>query len=392
MKRNKSKLFLILLLSLSIFFVILCGGCDQVVPKQETTLFESSEVTTETIATEAKAGLETISTEAPTETEITTESEITTETEVATESETTTETEVQETVMAEETSSKLDTVSEQLGLSIDNIEIDLPNVNDSYEILFINDMHILEVDTGVVESEVENVRMRQDMMFKTKTGIRSSEAWLQLSSILDDFSADHIIFGGDIVDFTSEANLQVLQEGLSQISTPYTYLRADHDLGTWYSGGALNEYDAVKMHTNICSYEDVYILEYPEFYVIGWNNSTSQLTNLALHNILKIWENGKPIILATHVPINSLIDNSLKEVTASADSEGRIKLWGDGCLYQPRENTSSFLGMIYHENSPVKAVFSGHLHVKHTVALTNQTTEYVLAPAFLGNIAKITIK
>ena len=84
MKRNKSKLFLILLLSLSIFFVILCGGCDQVVPKQETTLFESSEVTTETIATEAKAGLETISTEAPTETEITTESEITTETEVAT--------------------------------------------------------------------------------------------------------------------------------------------------------------------------------------------------------------------------------------------------------------------------------------------------------------------
>lgn len=379
MKRNKSKLFLILLLSLSIFSIILCGGCGQVTPERETTAIESTKVLeTEAVTTELET-TETVS------------SEMTTES--------TAQTEIQEVVATEvpkeeevQPPSKLDEVSEQIGLSVDNIEIDLPNVNDTYEILFVNDMHIVELDGSLPESELENIKTRQEVMFQSSTGMRSSEVWKQLCSVLDEFAADHIIFGGDIVDFTSESNLQVLQEGLSQISTPYTYLRADHDLGTWYSNGALNEQNAIKMHAEISNYEDVYILEYPEVYVIGWNNSTSQLTNSALHKILSIWENGKPIVLATHVPINSIVDSSLAEASSKVDPKGRIKLWGEGCLYQPRESTSSFMGMIYDENSPVKAVFSGHLHFKHTVQLTNQITEYVLAPAFAGNIAKITIK
>jgi hypothetical protein len=61
-------------------------------------------------------------------------------------------------------------------------------------------------------------------------------------------------------------------------------------------------------------------------------------------------------------------------------------------LYAPDSNTETFLGMVYDPNSPVKAVLSGHLHFKHTVMLDDNTIEYVFAPAFSGNIAKIIIK
>ena len=86
------------------------------------------------------------------------------------------------------------------------------------------------------------------------------------------------------------------------------------------------------------------------------------------------------------------MDNSLAEAAANVDPENRKKLWGDGCLYQPDDTTSAFLGMIYDTNSPVKAVLSGHLHFRHVVQLTEQTVEFVFAPAFEGNVAKIVIK
>ena len=150
--------------------------------------------------------------------------------------------------------------------------------------------------------------------------------------------------------------------------------------------------DSIALHTSVSSYQDMFVMEYPEFYVLGWNNSTSQLTNDGLDVALRIWNSGKPIILATHVPINSLVDNSLAEAAANVDPEDRKKLWGDECLYQPDDTTGAFLGMIYDTNSPVKAVLSGHLHFRHVVQLTEQTVEYVFAPAFEGNVAKIVIK
>ena len=436
MKQNSTVLLLGVIL---IVLAIMCGGCSQRISQQEVVWLdtESAEWTTE-----QAPSLENIETKSVPETEETTEEAESTETENATElieAEDTTETtetgsaatdietesteeiieseqvdevteEVEETEavetdseydaeeqessqeIAEPVKNRFELISEEIGLHVDRVEIDLPNVQNSYELLFINDMHVLKLDESVVAESVDEIRVRQDVMFRTRTGMASAEAWPKLSSILDDFSADGIILGGDMMDFVSPANVQILSEGFSQITTPYIYLRADHDLGIWHSGGAISMEDSMALHTSVSSYQDMFVMEYPEFYVLGWNNSTSQLTNDGLDAALGIWNSGKPIILATHVPINSIVDNSLAEVASNVDPENRKKLWGDECLYQPDDTTGAFLGMIYDTNSPVKAVLSGHLHFRHVVQLTEQTVEYVFAPAFEGNVAKIVIK
>lgn len=362
--------------------------------ENDTELIEA-EGTTETMETETAAtNIETESTEEIVESEcvdeVTEEVEETEIVETASEQEMAEQESSQEIV--EPVKSRFELISEEIGLHVDRIELDLPDVQNSYELLFINDMHVLKLDESVVAESVDEIRVRQDVMFRTRTGMASAEAWPKLSSILDDFSADGIILGGDMMDFVSPANVQILSEGLSQITTPYIYLRADHDLGIWHSGGAISMGDSMALHTSVSSYQDMFVMEYPEFYVLGWNNSTSQLTNDGLDAALGIWNSGKPIILATHVPINSIVDNSLAEAASNVDSENRKKLWGDECLYRPDDTTSAFLGMIYDTNSPVKAVLSGHLHFRHVVQLTEQTVEYVFAPAFEGNVAKIVIK
>ena len=299
--------------------------------------------------------------------------------------------ESQETPELTEEQQIIQTVTSQIGLTVDTVEIDLPNVEASYELLFINDMHILTVDATVVEEQIPVVQNRYENMFCSGTGTHSPDTWLALSSVIDYMQADAVLFGGDMMDFVSPNNVELFRAGLDQIKTPYMYLRADHDLGTWYSGGLISGEDALALHDGICNFDDMYVMEFADFYVLGWNNSTSQLTEKGWQTAMSIWDSGKPIILATHVPVNSTIDLSLAEESARTDPQGRIKLWGDGCLYQPYDYTSAFLQMLYEEQSPVKAVLSGHLHFKHTVPLTEQTMEYVFAPAFAGNIACIKI-
>lgn len=397
MRSKKANKSCVLILLLAMILVVLCRECGQKRQPKEAVNMETAIETQQTEEESVKADAESDICVAEQETDralAETESEPeTTEIEKTSEAEKSSETMEPEaaSVPEEPVKSRFETVAEEIGLWVDSVEIDLPNVQNTYEFLFVNDMHILKLDDCVAADHAETVRVRQDIMFRTDTGMYSVDTWRKLSGILDDFAADAVIFGGDMMDFASATNVQVLSEGLSQITTPYIYLRADHDLGTWYSGGTMNAEDAMALHTSVCSYQDMFVLEYPEFYVLGWNNSTSQLTDEGMEAAMNIWESGKPIILTTHVPLNSIVDNSLAEAAANVDPEGRKKLWGDGCLYQPYGNTSSLLQMIYDANSPVKAVFSGHLHFKHTVQLTEQTVEYVFAPAFQGKIAKIII-
>ena len=399
----KQKSTVLLLGVILIVLAIMCGGCSQRISQQEVVWLdtESAEWTTEqapslrtTETGSAATDIETESTEEIIESEQVDEVTEEVEETEAVEADSEYDAEEQEgsQEIAEPVKSRFELISEEIGLHVDRVEIDLPNVQNSYELLFINDMHVLKLDESVVAESVDEIRVRQDVMFRTRTGMASAEAWPKLSSILDDFSADGIILGGDMMDFVSPANVQILSEGFSQITTPYIYLRADHDLGIWHSGGAISMEDSMALHTSVSSYQDMFVMEYPEFYVLGWNNSTSQLTNDGLDAALGIWNSGKPIILATHVPINSIVDNSLAEVASNVDPENRKKLWGDECLYQPDDTTGAFLGMIYDTDSPVKAVLSGHLHFRHVVQLTEQTVEYVFAPAFEGNVAKIVIK
>lgn len=280
---------------------------------------------------------------------------------------------------------------ETIDLKEDCIELDLPEITKEYELLFISDMHIQALDDMVSEDNVATVKDRYYNLFHTDKQLHSADNWMILSSALDYYEADGIVFGGDMMDFVSQTNIDLLKKGLSKLDTPYMYLRADHDLGIWYSGYTLDAQDAYHMHEQVNVYEDVYVMEYPDFYVLGWNNSTDRMTEAGLQVAKEIWDDGKPIILATHVPLNSIVDNSLFEASASVDPQGRSKLWGMNCLYYPEDSTLDFLGMVYAENSPVAAVLSGHLHFKYTVQLTEGITEYVFAPAFEGRIARVRI-
>lgn len=290
---------------------------------------------------------------------------------------------------------QVETIKERFGISEDRIDINL-GLQKQYEILTVNDMHIITEDDSVQPEYQNTVKQRQNELFINDTGIHSKNMWNGISAILDSYQAEGIVFIGDMVDYNCNSNLDILQQGLNKIQTPHIYLRADHDLGVWYTDGKKTEEQAREASTVVAEWKDMYVIDYGEFYLLGWNNSTSQLSEQGLEvaqdALSQAKLEGKPVILATHVPINSQIDDGLKAASESFDPQGRAKLWGEGCLYVPNATTAEFMELILAEDSPVKAVLAGHLHFKYTIKLNENITEYVLDKAFSGNIGVIKVK
>ena len=131
-------------------------------------------------------------------------------------------------------------------------------------------------------------------------------------------------------------------------------------------------------------------MEYDDICVLGIDNSTSQLPAEALEKIKEVFAIGKPIILVTHVPIDSKLDSSLAE-QSKVVWQDRALLWGDGCTYEPDENTREFLDMVYATDSPVKLVLSGHLHFSWDGYITENTREHVFNPAYSNSIGIVKI-
>lgn len=286
-------------------------------------------------------------------------------------------------------------MKEMMAIQEDEIVVDL-GLETSYTILALNDMHVEAMDQTVVDSYRQTVTDRFTGMFRNPNGISSVDMWNGISSIVDSYEADGIVFVGDMIDYNSTTNADLLQMGLDKLETPYTYLRADHDLGVWYTDGAVSQDTAIEISKGIAPWQEVFVTDYDEFYLVGWNNSTSQLSEDGLQQMKAIFERAKQenklILLATHVPINSVVDDSLEKESRKVDSQDRAKLWGKDCLYQPNETTQKFLDMILAEDSPVKAVFAGHLHFKYTVPLNENITEYVLDKSFSGSVGVIHVE
>ena len=275
-----------------------------------------------------------------------------------------------------------------IDIDLENITIEISGVEEEYKFLYVSDLHMIILDEEVLEEHKTAVEQRVDF-FSAPTGVNPIEIWEGLPQYLDSYHADAVLFGGDMLDYASTSNIQCLQEGLNNLTTPYLYVRADHDYGNHYTG--LDASYIKDLHGKMDGALEISLLEFPDFCIVGIDNNTSNITPEGLARFREIYALGKPIILLTHVPIASQFDDSLAEQSKKAWQD-RALIWGSGYYYEPDANTKEFLDMIYREDSLVKEILSGHLHFSWDGPISNQAYGHVFAPAINGSIGLITVK
>ena len=275
-------------------------------------------------------------------------------------------------------------------ISIENVDVKIPNLCRSYTFVYLSDLHIIKANSEVAEEHVETVNDRQDNMFITTSGVKAADIWESLATYINDIEADAVLLGGDMIDYASASNCKSLADGLGKIKQPILYTRADHDYAGWYTEAS--EEATEKLQKTVMETSEIYTIEYDDMCIVGIDNSTQQISKKALKKLKCILEKKKPIILITHVPVESMIDKTLG--AKSQERWGNRKLlWGldEETYYKPNKTTKKFLEMIYANNTPVKEVFSGHLHFTWDGPITEQVHQHVFSPAYECNIGIIKV-
>ena len=271
---------------------------------------------------------------------------------------------------------------------VDEKQLVLPEAKKEYSIVVLNDLHIIQMDASIQQGQWENVQARYDG-FCDYYGNRSADLWPQLIDKINAMNPDCVILNGDMIDYFSFANYNCLKEGISKIKAPVMYLRADHDLGLWYTDSITDE-ERDNAETQIDSNDGILEMEFDDFIIMGFNNSTSNLKEDGLNKVREIWAKKKPVILATHVPLESQIDASLTEKSKSVWDD-RALLLGKNSYYKLDSITQEFLDMILDEDSPVVASIGGHLHFSFEDKLNSNIIQWVFDASHKGNIGCIKI-
>jgi hypothetical protein len=264
--------------------------------------------------------------------------------------------------------------------------------------LVLNDLHTQSTKDDTTAEFAETIDGRFTELFRTETGMGAEDAWQNISAVIDTYDVDGILMAGDMVDFASSTNYELFGLGLQKIKTPILYTRADHDVSAWYnSDGTYTNEDGWKAHNNFSSVagpvsnDEILVWEAEDYILLGWNNSCYQMNPTGLEVAKEVFSKGKPVILVTHVPLDTG-DDGLYESSIEVYDGVHAKLWGGrNCFYQPDDTTQQFLDMCLSEDTPLSAIVCGHLHYEYDARLNDEVTEYVLAPSYLGNMCRINI-
>ncbi|MBP5638172.1 MAG: metallophosphoesterase [Victivallales bacterium] len=280
----------------------------------------------------------------------------------------------------------------KLGLTFETVEIEVEGLKKNYAFLWIADYHIIAEDLSEVEEKSVNVvKNRIGHFLNPNNGKTSLENWLPLIDCLNKSGADAVLFGGDICDFGSLACIRVLKDGMQKLTIPYMYARADHDVRPWWLASQNTE-ASNELEKSIDGYEPVQVMEFDDLMIVSFNTSTSNVSEEGLNRFKEAYAKRKPIIFVTHVPINSLVDQSLANICMGRDTKRRNLTWGTDTYYKPNAQTKELLDMVCAEASPVKAVLAGHLHFSWHGMLTKSISQHLFHPSFKGNIGVIIVK
>lgn len=257
-------------------------------------------------------------------------------------------------------------------------------IKSNYKIVVLNDLHLICPNEEVGSEYKELVDSRYASMMTDESGIPSADHWMEMVQNVNSQNPNLVVLAGDMVDYASQANYDLLKQGIDVINAPVMYIRSDHDESLHYTHSSLSKEDVSLMSESLDGDPEIWNYDLGEVRVVGINRSWEPLTDEALEQLKSIFAEDKPIVLVTHVPYDSPIDSDFRE--RSYQNRKIYNMWGVNDRYEPDANMNEFLDMLYADNNPVCAVIAGHLHYSDEVMLSKNLKEYMLAPDYENRI------
>ncbi len=272
-------------------------------------------------------------------------------------------------------------------------EIVIEGLEGEYEILFLTDTHMI-VKNEADSQEVKEYAASRYEEFHNSVKVSSADQFKTWINYANKEALDGVLFGGDIIDYPSEANLEHLKGHLESLQMPYLYTMGNHDWTyPWdYMTETSKKTYLPMLKESVGSDLALQTLDFGEFVVVAVDNSTNQISAESLIECEEVLEQGKPVIIVLHVP---LVTQSVLTKAREEWGESRVVLGAGnyGGIY-PDEISSQFMDMITAKDSPVEAVLAGHVHFydKDMIDGEKKVLQIVGDGGFKGNAVRLRIK
>ncbi len=290
-----------------------------------------------------------------------------------------------------------------------NITID--GMTNEYEVWFFADSHII-ISDDEASDEVLNYAKERKELFTNDTQTDSSQILEQFIVKANQEKPDIILFGGDIIDFPSDANITFLQEQLSKLTVPYLFVTGNHDWtypweymteegaakyrplldGIINSSNQELEKDNSNNRKSVLSMlgNSYYgIVEFEDVVFLAVDDSANQVAAQAKEGIELAYSLEKPIILVQHVPFST--ENLIAKAKENWGNPVTIGMQVHGGI-APNDISADLFLKAYDDDSQIKAVLAGHVHFAYEEQISDSTIEIITDAAFKKKAVKLFLK
>lgn len=271
--------------------------------------------------------------------------------------------------------------------------VEIPGLKDEFTFLHITDSHVSAFSDKDKASWTAtrlqyNTARRNSFM---ADGLFAEERFPLLFDYANEIEADGLFLTGDLIDFPSEKNIAMLYENVNRFKGKSIFCLGNHDWN--YSDDYMtgNSVTTNRPLFNDLTNGDPYLSyeEYDDFLIVAVDNSSDVVTQETVDKFLALYEKNKPIILLLHVPLHA---DTLEPDVRKAWGNRNITM-GPGAMGSDWGTVIQFYNAVaVDENSPVVAVFSGHVHFNHEDVLPNGVPQYVTSTGYTGDCRVVTVK
>lgn len=272
--------------------------------------------------------------------------------------------------------------------------LEIKGLKNEYRFLHVTDSHI----TTIYETE-ENDERRADVSNRLNNWIKNmfrKPSYLFFESFFnyaENIDADAILLTGDITDSPSQSNLDIVTKAVESSTVPSFYIYGNHDW-TWndnYQNGQYKidyekRFKAAVDHYDEDWDDNLNIIEYDDLYVISVDNSYYAFNRQAYTGLKAAFDKanaeGKPVILMLHIPFHT---EDMHPTTEANWPDGGALCIGEGgsCGYD-NQFTRMVCELITAEDSPVAAIFAGHVHFNYETMVAGRIPQFVTGAALEG--------
>ena len=271
--------------------------------------------------------------------------------------------------------------------------VTIPGLTEDYKFLHITDTHVSafsEEDRKAWTTTRYNYNVARRNSFAAE-GLLAEERFPALFDYADEIGAEATFLTGDLIDFPSEKNIALLYENATRVNAKPIFCLGNHDWN--FSDDYMTQNAVLTYMPRFAELTggdpQISVAEYDAFIVAAIDNSSDVVTDATVQKFLALYEKNKPIILLLHVPLHA--DTLAPDVKKAWG--GRNITMGPGAMGSDWGSVQQFYNAVcVAEDTPVVAVFAGHVHFNHEDVFPNGVPQYVTSTGYTGDCRVVTVK